>query len=507
MKKTLSAIMALSIIVLICFSGCKSDAVQYVSRDDWADDVKANINMLIADYGKDSKNYDDTAYAVFDFDNTSSIFDLEDQLAMYQLMHMAFEIKPENMKDILLTDLKNPDEDLTDFGYGKGSYNDWVNDINKAYSYLYQTYGPFSAKGLDEEKAAEIQKDPQWCEFTAKMRTLYDLIDDKDSASVAYPWVLYWFAGMTEQQVYDLAYASHTYYSKVETSETTLTTPENIQSKTGVVTYTWTNGIQVSENIKELMKALNDNGIKVWICSASLTNVIRAGIDVWGLHDSVTGVLAMTNKVGKDGLYINEYDYENGCGWLCNDNGEWVKDNLPTKAQPFAKGKVTAIENALVPKYGHGPIAGFMDSTGDYNFCTEFKTLKLVTCFNRANRKVTDGGGVIAELAMYQRDTLGYDLRKANKAGDTMYVLQGRDENGMRTFRNSNKTLILGEKEEKLFKNEDNEKQLQYMIDNKMSTEDIINTFCIKTAADAPENKLGFKYGFCTEFAGYHSHE
>ena len=88
-----------------------------------------------------------------------------------------------------------------------------------------------------------------------------------------------------------------------------------------------------------------------------------------------------------------------------------------------------------------------------------------------------------------------------------MYVLQGRDENGMRTFRNSNKTLILGEKEEKLFKNEDNEKQLQYMIDNKMSTEDIINTFCIKTAADAPENKLGFKYGFCTEFAGYHSHE
>lgn len=506
MKKTLSAIMALSMIVLICFSGCTNNSVQYVSRDDWADDVKSNINMLIADYGKDSKNYDDTAYAVFDFDNTSSIFDVEEQLTIYQLNHMAFEIEPENMKDIVLTGLENPDEDLTDYGYGKGSYTDWASDISTAYSYLYQNYGPFDAKGFDEEKSAEIQKDPQWCEFAVKMRALYALVGDKDSTSVSYPWVLYWLTGMTEQEVYDLAYASHTYFSKVETSSVTWESPKEIDSKTGVVSYTWTSGIQVTENIKELMQALNDNGIKVWICSASHTDVVRAGIDLFGLHDYVTGLIAMTTVL-KDGVYTNAYDYENGCAWISDSDGKWTRDNLPSKTQPFAEGKVTAISNMLIPKYGHGPVACFMDSTGDYNFCTEFETLKLVTCFNRANRKVTDGGGLIAELAMYQRDTLGYDLRKADKAGDTMYVLQGRDENGMRTFRNSNKTLMLGETEEKLFKNEDNEKQLQYMIDNKMSTEDIINTFCIKTAEDDANNKLGFKYGFLEEYSGYHSHK
>lgn len=131
--------------------------------------------------------------------------------------------------------------------------------------------------------------------------------------------------------------------------------------------------------------------------------------------------------------------------------------------------------------------------------------MKLVICFNRASRKVTDGGGVAAELAVYQKDTLGYDLATANANGDTLYVLQGREENGLRGFRASNKTMVYGATEEKLFKNEDNETQLQYMIDNNMTTEEIVNTFAIKTAADAEGNVLGIKYGFLSEYAGYHN--
>lgn len=216
----------------------------------------------------------------------------------------------------------------------------------------------------------------------------------------------------------------------------------------------------------------------------------------------------MTNKVDEDGKYLNEYDYETGCGYYANADGKWTKMTTAEKSQTQGKGKVIAISNAIAPEYdNHGPIAGFMDSTGDFNFCTEYETLKLVVCFNRANRKVTDGGGIIAELAMFQKDKLGYDLKKANDAGDTFYVLQGRDENGLRTFRSSNKTIILGETEEKLFKNEDNDVQLQFMIENSMSTKDIVNTFCLKTDKDSEVNKQGFKYGFLTEYDGYHSHK
>lgn len=483
----------------------------HVERDDWADDVKAAVNDFMDMYGKASENYaEGESYVVFDFDNTCSIFDVEEQLAIHQLKTMTFAITPEQLPDVLATDIgledENLDVDLSDLGYGNGSYNDWIADITAAYTYLYNTYGPFTAEGLDEAKQAEVQADPQWAEFATKMRAMYDLVYDHESASVAYPWVLYWFTGMTEEEVYNLAYASHSYYSTVETTSEVWTTPEDIESKVGVVEYKWTSGTQVSENIKELWKTLDENGIDVWVCSASATDPIRAAIDVWGLHDYLTGMLAMTNVVGEDGKYVNKYNYETGCGWLNDGNGGWVRDDAPTKSQTQGVGKVTAVVNAIAPKYnGVGPLAGFMDSTGDFNFCTEFANLKLVINFNRASRKVTDGGGVIAELAIYQRDTLGYDLATANAAGDTLYVLQGREENGLRGFRNSNYTMVLGATEEKLFKNEDNEAQLQYMIDNAMTTEEIINTFAMKTAADAENNVLGFKYGFLKEYAGYHN--
>ena len=89
------------------------------------------------------------------------------------------------------------------------------------------------------------------------------------------------------------------------------------------MSYDWNSGTTVSENIKELWKTLAENGIDVWVCSASATDPIRAAVDAWGLHDYVTGVLAMTNKL-EDGVYINEYDYETGCGWIKDSEGKAV---------------------------------------------------------------------------------------------------------------------------------------------------------------------------------------
>lgn len=509
--KVLTILLVLSMVVSItaCSKPKAKVAIhQRLEHSDWAEDVKDGINDMLDAYGIDSENYSEDTYAVFDFDNTCSIFDVEEQLTIYQLQTMSFEIKPDKLADVLFTGIGDHNEDRTKLGYGKGSYQDWAEDITAAYSKLYEAYGPFTAKGLDSAKRAEIQLDPQWAEFATKMRAMYDLVYDAESASVAYPWVLYWFTGMTEQEVYNLAFAAHDFYKSVETTKEHWESPADIKSKVGVVSYDWTSGIQVSENLKELWSTLSDNGIDVWVCSASGTDPIRAAIDAWGLHKYCTGMLAMTNAKDKDGRYINEYDYNTGCGWYAKDNGEWERMTRPIKAQTQGLGKVESITNAIAPEYNnHGPIAGFMDSTGDYNFCTEFETLKAVICFNRASRKVTDGGGVISEIAIYERDTLGYDFAAADKAGDTLYLLQGRDENGLRKLRPSNYSMLLGADSEKLFKNEDNEAQLQYMIDNKMTVEDAINKFAMKTAADEQGNKLGFKYGFLNVYGGYHKHK
>lgn len=486
--------------------GGNTNSATHVERDDWSNEVKEAINALVDTYGVNSDNYG-TPYAVFDFDNTCSIFDVEEQLAIYQLQVMAFKIKPDELAEVLYTGIGDHSADRSELGYGKGSYDDWVFDITKAYTYLYNEYGPFTATGLDIEEQKKIQEDDQWLEFATKMRAMYDLVYDAESASVAYPWVLYWFTGMTEDEVYDLASASHNKYKEVETSKETWTSPSSIKSKVGVVTYTWTSGTQVSENIKELWKVLDANGIDVWVCSASGTGPIKAAIDAWGLHDCCTGMIAMTNAK-KNEKYVNEYDYKNGCGWLANEDGSWTLDTNPTKAQTQGVGKTEAIANAIAPHYeNHGPIAGFMDSTGDFNICTEFNTTKLVVCFNRASRKVTDGGGLISAIALYEADTLGYDFSKADSNGDTLYVLQGRDENGLRGLVNSRGTLLFGESEEKILANEDNESQLKYLSEKKLKVKDAINKFAIKTNSNDKKNVLGFDYGFLEKYDGYHYHK
>ena len=85
----------------------------HVERDDWADDVKAAVNDFMDMYGKASENYaEGESYVVFDFDNTCSIFDVEEQLAIYQLQTMTFAITPEQLPEVLATDIGLEDESL-----------------------------------------------------------------------------------------------------------------------------------------------------------------------------------------------------------------------------------------------------------------------------------------------------------------------------------------------------------------------------------------------------------
>jgi len=474
-----------------------------LERNDWNVDVKTALNGLIAQYGNKQEDPAEKPYAVFDFDNTCSIFDIEEQTVVYQIQTMAFAIKPDQARDILTTGIPDSEENLASYGLFEGSFSDLADDIAAAYEVLWNNYGPFTCKGVDEETAKKLADDPYWSEFSVKILEMYNSIDARFSHDISYPWITYLFTGMTEGELYDLTLRALKEYSGKDTSEVTWTSSEDIRSKTGPASCTWTSGVSVTENMKELWRALDENGIDVWVCSASVSDVIRAAIDYFDLHPYCKGLLGMTDKTDENGCFINEYDYETGCGYYAEENG-WEHMERPIMSQTQGKGKVTAIVNAIVPEYGgHGPVAGFMDSTGDFNFCTEFATLKLVVCFNRATRPVTEGGGLIAEIAVYQKEALGYDLTKANKAGDTLYVLQGRDENGQRSFRNSSSTLRYGKNEEMLFKNEANYIQLNRFIEEGLSTKDTINKWAVFQTVES--NGLGFDTGFLKEYDGYHS--
>ena len=50
------------------------------------------------------------------------------------------------------------------------------------------------------------------------------------------------------------------------------------------------------------------------------------------------------------------------------------------------------------------------------------------------------------------------------------------------------------------------DKIYKYWTDNNMSVKDALDTFAIKTAADAEGNLIGFQYGCLKAYDGYHYH-
>ena len=282
----------------------------------------------------------------------------------------------------------------------------------------------------------------------------------------------------------------------------TWTSPESINSELGVVSCSFITGCSVTNSVKNMLKQYAKNGIDTWICSASHVDGVRAAVDAFGLSDRITGVIGMTQKMN-NGKFIPAYDYETGYPYINKGNGKWEKTNTPIKALPSREGKVNAVKNALLPRYNnHGPLAGFMDASGDFNFCTEFSSLKMVICYNRANRKITEGAGLVAIAAMYQKEK-GLNLKSANDNNDTYYLLQGRDENGKRSLRESNKTLRYGETEEKLFANEDNVALFNYLKDNNLTLKQYFDTFVVKTSAS--ESVINIAHGYLETYAGYHN--
>ena len=211
-----------------------------------------------------------------------------------------------------------------------------------------------------------------------------------------------------------MAMEAYTYYAKASQKKdfwkkVTWKSPENYHgASAGQLSIEFNQGITVSPELKELISALHQDGIDVWICSASFIDVISAAVDpaTFGIR-GVDGILAMTNKL-ENGRYIADYDYD------FHDQTQGV-------------GKRNTIQKILFPLYnGRGPVFVACDSQGDFNFVTEFADTKAALVLNRARK---DDAGILAAIALYQNDAK-LSVAAANKAGDIRFLLQGRNENG-----------------------------------------------------------------------------
>lgn len=394
----------------------------------WAPEVRASLQELCERYGKNSPGYKENRrpYAILDFDNTTSIGNVQEQLMIWQLEHLAFAIQPEDMEKVLQTGISRQGLQLT-YGAENGEgapvrIGDAIADAARAYGSLYQA-GLVSRRGSVPDAALRSSSDYQ--EFVGKMRWLYTAISQTMDASAAYPWMTYWFTGMKPLEVYTLAYDCDSFYGNAHKwqswKKAAYTTPK--KGLAGSVTVSYQNGITVTPEMKELYSNLQKNGIDAWIVSSSSTDVIRAAVDYFQIK-GVNGIQGMMNQLDSQQCYTNAYDYS-------------------MHVQTQGPGKVQTINKTIRPNYkGAGPVLCAMDSQEDFAFATEYRDTKAVLV---VNRYPGDDAALCAGIASYQQ-LHDITLDKANAAGNAKFLLQGRDENAG-IFWPQEETLRLGETE------------------------------------------------------------
>ena len=363
----------------------------------WDQFNRAQIDKMIAQYGKGSPNYNPAKppYAVFDWDNTSIFLDIGEAVLIYQLEHLDFAMTPEQLNKAIrmsITD-KNFAKDYNNAAGQPVNIDKIAPDIVNSYTWLYKNY-----KGLKGNRTLEeVKKNPNYANFITKVRYLYDAIGDTFDHSVSYPWVTYLYTGMTESQVRQLTAKTIDWQLQQPVEAVKWTSPAALPGKAGVVSISWKNGMRTLPEMQNLYKTLRDAGFDVWICSASFVDIIKefSSNPKYGYNNPVDRVLAMELDRNAQGAIQTRF-----------------RDGYD---QTQGKGKTKTIERFLVSKYGYGPIFIAGDSEGDQNMMQDFADTKQVLIINRLR------GNDIGNLSKIAAQTHG----KAN----AKYLLQGRDDN------------------------------------------------------------------------------
>lgn len=400
-----------------------SENIPIIDTGKWAPATLNRLQKFIDENGVKSPNYDPKhkPYAVFDWDQTCIFNDTQEELFRYQIKNLMFNMTPEEFAAAIRYDV--PKDDFS------SEYNNLegqpVNiekigaDLDERYKFLYDNY--ISLKDKDDAKLAKIQETEEFKDFQAKLAYLYEAIGGTFSANVSYPWVLYLFTGMTTQEVQALTEESNDVALGEKIEYYTLTSSSKLPGKAGVVTGEYKRGLRIAPEMSNLMNVLRGNGIDVYICSASLEDVVEvfAGLPKYGYNVPAENVIGMRLEKDNDGKFKTEY-----------------KKDYPQTQQ---EGKTAAIKQILVSKYGYGPVFVAGDSQGDYNMATDFEETQLVLIINRV-RKLSDEITILAQKAI-----------ESLKDPNAKYVLQGRNENyGL--FIPQESTIRYGNKEAELIR-------------------------------------------------------
>ena len=148
----------------------------------------------------------------------------------------------------------------------------------------------------------------------------------------------------------------------------------------GKVSYIIPDGLALSQEMRNLYKALPENGIDVYVYSASMEAVVEAmACDPQYLGLDTAQVFSLRLVKGEDGLISQDY--------------------LPGYVQPYKTGKTEAIRTYTTPRYdGRDPVLIGGDSNGDYSMLTSFPGMRVGLIIDKGQTE--PGIGDLRKLAL-----------------------------------------------------------------------------------------------------------
>lgn len=399
----MKAISIIRTLLLLLISGVLlscSQVVNTLPEDNWDPAVHAALTKMIAEYGKDSPSYDKECkpYAVFDYDNTTIIGDIALTTMVHQIETMDFLFTPENIYGTLTFCIPDIDRALE---YSDPSISftarELALDLQKDYALIMERY----FDGRESPDLQAMHQSEEYLDFRAKMWGLSLGVDNTFDAATGCVWINTLFDGMTGEDLRLLVRRN----LDVATAEKGVTM-EDWVSPDGKMKVSVSKGLHLPEESVHLYNTLRDNGFEVYICSASLEQLVEsmACDPQWGLGmdpDHVFGIRLAPSPDGKIRA---------------------VGDS--TYVQTYREGKTACIKNLIAPAHGgNGPAFVAGDSNGDYSMLTSFPDMKVGLILD-----VPRSGGI--QHLKEEASTIRNQVLDGT-AEYPVYVVQGRDDSSM----------------------------------------------------------------------------
>ncbi len=297
-------------------------------------------------------------YAILDYAKTTVLQDVELACTAWQIENLRFKFTPDQVEGLFSASIPDTDKALTGIDVECVSSKMLIADIASDYRAMMDAAGVKCGWELTPEQLAKLQQMPEFQDFRAKVWCLYEGLFFTFSYHESFPVLMGMFHGMTYPEVDALMKQGiAAQVAKGRLGNVVWESPEMGQA--GKVSYTIPDGLALSQEMRNLYKALPENGIDVYVYSASMEAVVEAmACDSKYLGLDTAQVFALRMVKDSTGLVSQNY--------------------LEGYVQPYKTGKTDAIRAYTTPEYdGRDPVLIGGDSNGDYSMLTSFPGMRV----------------------------------------------------------------------------------------------------------------------------------